>query len=144
MNETPIALVTGAARGIGYACAEAIAESGARMVLADINGDGVIAAAESLGNEAAGIACDVRDPASVAEALTRVGDELGVPDILVNNAAGNFLCPSEELSPNAFAAVVNIVLNGTWHCTHALARRWIDGGTLDRSLIFKFTYLWTL
>ena len=50
--------------------------------------------------------------------------ELGPIDGLVNNAAGNFLCPSEDLSPNAFNSVVQIVLYGTFHCTQQLAKRW--------------------
>ena len=66
MSEQPVALVTGAAQGIGYACAEAIAENGARPVLADINAEAVTAAAEKLGGNAVGLACDMGDPAQIA------------------------------------------------------------------------------
>ena len=62
MSDQPIALITGGAQGIGYACAEAIAENGARIVLADINADGVKEAAEKMGNGTVGFACDVGDP----------------------------------------------------------------------------------
>ncbi|HKQ61060.1 MAG TPA: SDR family oxidoreductase, partial [Candidatus Polarisedimenticolaceae bacterium] len=69
--------------------------------------------------------CDVREPHEVDRALESITSTLGLPDILVNNAAGNFLSRSEELSPNGFAAVVGIVLHGTFHCTSAVGRRWI-------------------
>jgi NAD(P)-dependent dehydrogenase (short-subunit alcohol dehydrogenase family) len=122
------------------------AELGARVGVSGRREDPLRATVEAIraaGGRAAWAACDVRDPKNVAAALNRIGDDLGEPDILVNNAAGNFLCPSEELSPNAFAAVVSIVLNGTWHCTHALARRWIDGETRGAVLNIATTYAWT-
>ena len=61
----PIALVTGGAQGIGYACAEALAADGARIILADINANGVQAAAEKLGNGTVGLVCDMADPAQI-------------------------------------------------------------------------------
>jgi len=140
------AWITGGGTGLGRAMAMRFAQLGARVGVSGRREDPLRETVETIagaGGSAAWSGCDVRDPASVAEALTRIGDELGVPDILVNNAAGNFLCPSEELSPNAFAAVVNIVLNGTWHCTHALARHWIDGGTPGAVLNIATTYAWT-
>jgi NAD(P)-dependent dehydrogenase (short-subunit alcohol dehydrogenase family) len=69
----------------------------------------------------------------VDAALASIRESLGVPDILVNNAAGNFLCPSEDLTPHGFDAVVRIVLHGTFHCTRAAGRLWIEqkrGGTV--------------
>jgi NAD(P)-dependent dehydrogenase (short-subunit alcohol dehydrogenase family) len=88
--------------------------------------DGVVAEITASGGRATAAPCDVRDASQVDAALTRVRETLGVPDILVNNAAGNFLCPSEDLTPNGFAAVVAIVLHGTFHCTRAAGRLWID------------------
>ena len=95
--------------------------------------DAVVAEIVAAGGRAASAPCDVRDPSQVDAALTRVRETLGVPDILVNNAAGNFLCPSEDLTPNGFATVVAIVLHGTFHCTRAAGRLWIEekrGGTV--------------
>jgi NAD(P)-dependent dehydrogenase (short-subunit alcohol dehydrogenase family) len=85
------------------------------------------------GGSSCAAACDVREPKQVDAALARVRENLGVPDILVNNAAGNFLCPSEDVTPNGFATIVAIVLNGTFHCTRAAGRLWIQekrGGTV--------------
>lgn len=95
------------------------------------------------GGESAWATCDVREPEAVEGALDRIAAELGEPDILVNNAAGNFLARSEELSPNGFAAVVGIVLNGTFHCTASLGRRWIAAGRPGTVLSIATTYAWT-
>ena len=95
MAEAPIALVTGAAQGIGYACAEAIAESGARLVLSDINKEGVKAAAQKLGNDAVAIPCDMGSPEQIAAMFDTIEAEVGPVSILVNNAGiarpGDFL-----------------------------------------------------
>jgi NAD(P)-dependent dehydrogenase (short-subunit alcohol dehydrogenase family) len=88
--------------------------------------DAVVAEIVAAGGRAVAAPCDVRDPGQVDAALAKVRETLGVPDILVNNAAGNFICPSEALSPNAFASVVGIVLHGTFHCTRAAGRLWIE------------------
>jgi NAD(P)-dependent dehydrogenase (short-subunit alcohol dehydrogenase family) len=106
----------------------AIAVSGRRLEPLDA----VVAEIAAKGGRAAAAPCDVRDPAQVDTALARIRETLGVPDILVNNAAGNFLCSSEELTPNGFAAVVAIVLHGTFHCTRAAADvdRGEPGGTI--------------
>jgi len=84
-----------------------------------------VAAIRNNGGSADFATGDVREPEAVEAVLEQLTARLGEIDILVNNAAGNFLCASEELSPNAFAAVVGIVLHGTFHCTSAAGRRWI-------------------
>ncbi len=131
-----IAWITGGGTGLGRAMAlrfsalgAAVGVSGRRLEPLDKVVEEIVAA----GGRAAAAPCDVRDPAQVEAALERVRETLGIPDILVNNAAGNFLCPSEELTPNGFASVVAIVLHGTFHCTRAAGRLWIDdkrGGTV--------------
>lgn len=68
---------------------------------------------------------DVRDPAAVEAAVAEAERQFGRVDTLINNAAGNFIARTEKLSPNAFAAVVGIVLHGTFHCTLTLGKRWI-------------------
>ena len=85
----------------------------------------------------------MRKPKEVDQALARLIETLGGVDILVNNAAGNFLCPTEELSPNGFAAIVGIVLNGTFHCTHSAGKHWIDAGSGGVVLNIATTYAWT-
>lgn len=69
------------------------------------------------GGTAFGLACDVREPSRVEEVVAEIVKRTGRLDVLVNNAAGNFVSPSEKLSPNGFKSVVDIVLNGTFHCT---------------------------
>jgi NAD(P)-dependent dehydrogenase (short-subunit alcohol dehydrogenase family) len=79
--------------------------------------DETVASIESAGGTAFGISCDVRDPQRVEETVAQIVARTGRIDVLVNNAAGNFVAPSEKLSPNGFKSVVDIVLNGTFHCT---------------------------
>lgn len=69
------------------------------------------------GGSAFGLSCDVRDAARVEQVAAEIVGRTGRLDVLVNNAAGNFVAPSEKLSPNGFKSVVDIVLNGTFHCT---------------------------
>ena len=82
----------------------------------------------------------MRDFSAVERAVEQGWSEFGGLDSLVNNAAGNFLARTERLSPNAFAAVLGIVLQGSFHCTLALGRRWIDGGRPGRVLNILTTY----
>lgn len=78
------------------------------------------------GGKAAFATCDVRDSASVRAAFDSIEGSLGPVNALINNAAGNFLCASEDLSDNAFDAVVKIVLYGTFNCTREIGRRLIE------------------
>ncbi|HXV75248.1 MAG TPA: SDR family oxidoreductase [Candidatus Polarisedimenticolaceae bacterium] len=140
------AWITGGGTGLGRAMALRFAGLGAAVGLSGRRTEPLEETARqivSAGGRALAAVCDVRDPTGVGAALDRVTQALGAPDVLVNNAAGNFLCPSEELSPNAFASVVAIVLNGTWHCTHAAAARWIASGSRGSVLNIAATYAWT-
>jgi NAD(P)-dependent dehydrogenase (short-subunit alcohol dehydrogenase family) len=130
------AWITGGGTGLGRAMALRFAELGAAIAVSGRKVeplDRTVADIGSRGGRAVAAPCDVRDAAQVDGALTRIRDAVGIPDVLVNNAAGNFLCRSEDLSPNGFAAVVGIVLHGTFHCTRAAGRLWIEekrGGTV--------------
>ena len=130
------AWITGGGTGLGRAMAIRFASLGAAVAVSGRKLeplDGVVAEIVGSGGRAAAAPCDVRDASQVDTALARVRETLGIPDILVNNAAGNFLCPSEDLTPNGFASVVAIVLHGTFHCTRAAGRLWIEersGGTV--------------
>ena len=77
------------------------------------------------GGAAAYASCDVRDYTAVEAASRKATDQFGRIDTVVNNAAGNFMARTEKLSPNAFNAVVGIVLNGTFNCTHVFGKKWI-------------------
>ena len=133
MSDTPIALVTGAAQGIGYACAEAIQESGAQMVLADINADGVKAAAEQLGDGAQAITCDMADPAQITAMFDRIENERGPVSILVNNAGianpGDFL----ETSLEQFKSVIDVNLTGTFVALQRAAKAMVANKIQDAS-----------
>jgi len=137
------AWITGGGTGLGRAMALRFADLGARIGISGRRAeplDETVAALRARGGVAARATGDVRDPAAVDAVLATLAGELGEIDILVNNAAGNFLCASEDLSPNAFAAVVGIVLHGTFHCTRALGRRWIDAGRGGVVLSITTTY----
>ena len=79
---------------------------------------------ESTGRRCLPIVADVRQPEAVGAAVNRVVAELGSLDLLVNNAAGNFFCPSEKLSPNGFGTVIDIDAKGTWNVSRAAYDAW--------------------
>jgi len=128
MSDRPIALVTGGAQGIGYACAEALAEDGHRPVLADIREDGVRAAAERLGGGAAGLVCDMGDAAAIAALFDRIEADYGPVSTLVNNAGialpGDFLAYSLE----DFQRVVGVNLVGAFVATQRAAGTMVENG----------------
>lgn len=74
------------------------------------------------------IQMDVRDPQAVKEAVDKLVESHGLPNIIINNAAGNFISPFERLSPNAFKTIVDIVLNGTANVTLDVGKRLIKAG----------------
>ncbi len=120
-------VVTGGGTGLGAEMARRFAELGARAVVLGRRKeklDEVVASIASAGGKASAHVCDVRDAGAVQEVAGKVGEVHG----LVNNAAGNFLAASEDLSSNGFKTVVDIVLNGTFHATSAFGKRMIAGG----------------
>jgi NAD(P)-dependent dehydrogenase (short-subunit alcohol dehydrogenase family) len=138
-----IAWITGGGTGLGRAMALRFSSLGAALALSGRREAPLLETVEAIrgaGGAAVAATCDVRDPQAVERCLSRIVEEVGVPGVLVNNAAGNFLCPSEDLSPNAFAAVVGIVLHGTFHCTRALGRRWIESKLPGTVLSITTTY----
>jgi NAD(P)-dependent dehydrogenase (short-subunit alcohol dehydrogenase family) len=139
-----VVLITGGGSGLGLAMATAFAAHGARLSLVGRNAERLAGAASSFGDPASVHTCvaDVRDPAAVEAAVQSAIDRFGRVDILVNNAAGNFLAATEDLSPNAFDAVVRIVLHGTFHMTTAVGRHMIErGGGVILNILA--TYAWT-
>ena len=121
-------VITGGGTGLGRSIALRMAELGAKVALLGRRLGPISDTAKAIlasGGEAVGIPCDIRDPEAVQLAFDRAEAELGPLNQLVNNAAGNFLAPSEDLSPNAFHSVVQIVLYGSFHCTRNLGARLI-------------------
>jgi len=106
MANKPIALITGGAQGIGYACAEALKEDGAQIVLADINAEGVEKAAKQLG-DAAAYTCDMGNPDEIGQLFDKIEADHGPVSILVNNAGrirlkvqSSICLPSMRLLPS--------------------------------------------
>jgi NAD(P)-dependent dehydrogenase (short-subunit alcohol dehydrogenase family) len=139
-------MVTGGGTGLGKAMAVEFARLGAAVAVVSRKEEhrrAGVEAVRELGARAMEAACDVRDPAAVAAAFDAVERELGLPDVLVNNAAGNFPVPAEDMSPNAWRAVVEIVLNGTFFCSRELGRRHIAAGTPAAIVNVGAAYAWT-
>jgi NAD(P)-dependent dehydrogenase (short-subunit alcohol dehydrogenase family) len=141
-----VVVVTGGGTGLGKAIAVEFARLGAAVAIwsrsAEHRAAGV-SALQALGARACEVECDVRRPEAVAAAFDRVEAELGLPDVLVNNAAGNFPVPAEDLSPNGWRAVVDIVLNGTFHCSREFGRRHIAARAPGSILNVGASYAWT-
>jgi len=126
-----VAVITGGGTGLGFAMARTFANLGASLVLASRNRDHVGPAAEQLrqrGVDALAVTCDVRNRKQVNSMIARAVDEFGGLDILVNNAAGNFLVRAEELSERGWKAVTRIVLDGSWYCSQAAFEPLVEGG----------------
>lgn len=127
MSDAPLALVTGAAQGIGYACAEALKEDGMRVILSDINGEGVAKAAADLG-AVAGLTCDMGDKDAVSAMFDQIEAEHGPVEVLVNNAGiampGDFL----TYDMDAFEKVINVNLRGLFQASQRAAQTMVDKG----------------
>jgi len=142
-------LVTGGGSGLGLAMAAAFAAHGAKVTIAGRRQERLdsalpeIRAAAQEGGEAEGFSADVRDPAQVDELVRRTAERFGKIDALVNNAAGNFLAFSEELTPNGFDAVVRTVLHGSVHCTLAVGRHLLARKAPGSILSIVTSYAWT-
>jgi len=144
--EDEVVIVTGGGTGLGKAMAVEFARLGARIAVLSRkpeHREAGVTAVEAVGARAAGIACDIRQPEQVAEAFDAVESQLGAPAVLVNNAAGNFPVPAEDMSPNAWRTVVDIVLNGTFYCSREFGRRHIAAGTPGSIVNIGAAYAWT-
>lgn len=120
--ENKTVLITGGGSGLGRDMAHAFAAEGAQVCVIGRRQeklDETCAQIEQAGGAAFGLSGDVRDAAHVQSIIDETVARTGGIDVLVNNAAGNFICPAEELSPNGFKSVVDIVLLGTFNCTRA-------------------------
>lgn len=138
-------IVTGGGTGLGKSMATRFAELGADLVITSRRQNVIDETASELrnyGGKVLAVACDVRDPDQVQNMVDHTVNEFGKIDILLNNAAGNFISPTENLSPNGFKTVVDIVLNGTFNCTQAAGKvmRENKGGVI---LNIVTTYAWT-
>jgi NAD(P)-dependent dehydrogenase (short-subunit alcohol dehydrogenase family) len=139
-------LVTGGGSGLGLAMAKRFAALGANVAIAGRSAERLEAAAgeiDASGERVLTHAADVRDFEQVEALVEAVVERFGGIDVLINNAAGNFLAPTEDLSPGGFNAVVQTVLYGSFYATLAAGRRMIEQGRGGSVLSIATTYAWT-
>lgn len=142
-----VVLVTGGGTGLGRAMGERFVELGARLAVCGRRHEVIEQAAADIayatGGETFAWPCDVRQPDQVEALLDAVIERFGRIDALVNNAAGNFISPTERLSARAVDAVLGIVLHGTFYCSLELGKRWIAQGQPGTMLNIVATIAWT-
>ncbi|XP_062986991.1 2,4-dienoyl-CoA reductase [(3E)-enoyl-CoA-producing], mitochondrial [Elgaria multicarinata webbii] len=124
-----VAFITGGGTGLGKGMTTALSNLGAVCVIASRKLDVLKETAEEIssktGNKVHAVQCDVRDPESVSSAISQLIDVAGHPSVIINNAAGNFVSPSERLSANAWKTITDIVLNGTAYITLGIGKELI-------------------
>ncbi len=140
-------IVTGGGTGLGKSMAKYFLELGAHVVITSRKIDVLEKTAAELSEQTKAncfaVGCDVRNYEEVENVLKLAVEKFGQVDILVNNAAGNFISPTERLSHRAFDSVVDIVLKGSYNCTLALGKYWIENKIAGNVLSVVTTYAWT-
>ena len=143
-----VIVVTGGGSGLGKAMTKYFLELGAQVAITSRDLEKLKNTAAALESETGGtclpIQCDVRHYEEVENMLQEVLKAFGKVDVLLNNAAGNFISPTERLSANAFDTVIDIVLKGTKNCTLAFGKHWIDTKQESSTILnIVTTYAWT-
>ncbi len=141
-------VVTGGGSGLGKAMTRYFLELGAKVAITSRNLEKLQHTAKELEGETGGtclaVQCDVRHYEQVESMLQQVVDSFGKVDVLLNNAAGNFISPTERLSANAFDTIIDIVLKGSKNCTLAFGKHWIDRKQKNTTVLsIVTTYAWT-
>lgn len=141
-------VVTGGGSGLGKAMSKYFLELGANVIITSRNLEKLKLTAQELEADTKGkclpLQCDVRHYEEVEAMLASGLEEFGQIDVLLNNAAGNFISPTERLSANAFDTIIDIVLKGTKNCTLAFGKHWIDNKQQQATVLnIVTTYAWT-
>jgi NAD(P)-dependent dehydrogenase (short-subunit alcohol dehydrogenase family) len=141
-------VVTGGGSGLGKAMTKYFLELGAQVAITSRNLEKLQNTAKELEEQTGGkclpLQCDVRHYEQVEKMLEQTVEKFGSVDILLNNAAGNFISPTERLSANAFDTIIDIVLKGSKNCTLAFGKHWIDKGEENKTVLnIVTTYAWT-
>ena len=141
-------VVTGGGSGLGMAMTTYFLELGARVVITSRDQEKLDKVKQELegntGGNVLAVPCDVRHYEQVEAMMKASIEAFGSVDVLVNNAAGNFISPTERLSSNAFDTIIDIVLKGTKNCTLAFGKYWIDKKENNKTVLnIVTTYAWT-
>ncbi|WP_405327086.1 SDR family oxidoreductase [Leeuwenhoekiella sp. LLG6367-2.1] len=141
-------VVTGGGSGLGKSMTKYFLELGANVAISSRDIEKLKTTAAELSKDTGGscfpVQCDVRDYAQVEAMRDSVIEKYGSVDVLLNNAAGNFISPTERLSANAFDVVIDIVLKGSKNCTLAFGKQWIDQKEKNKTILnIVTTYAWT-
>ena len=140
-------LITGGGTGLGREIATQYLRLGADLWIAGRRAGVLEQTAKDLmaqhGGQVRTHSVDIRDHAAVDAMAQRIWDESGPLTGLVNNAAGNFISPTKDLTPNGFNAIANIVFHGTFYVTHSVGKRWIAGGSKGTVISILVTWVWT-
>ncbi|NHM29601.1 2,4-dienoyl-CoA reductase [Neobacillus terrae] len=140
-----VVIVTGGSNGMGKYMAKKFSEAGAKVAITGRSAERLEEAKKEIETEAGQvltIQMDVREIEDVKRMVKETDEHFGSIDHLVNNAAGNFICPAEKLSANGWNSVINIVLNGTFYCSSEVGKYWIEKGIKGSIINMVATYAW--
>jgi NAD(P)-dependent dehydrogenase (short-subunit alcohol dehydrogenase family) len=140
-------VITGGGTGLGKSMAEVFLQLGAKVMITSRKEDVLKATCAELTEKTGGkiiyAVCDVRKMDEVEKAMNKAWNEFGFVNVWLNNAAGNFISPTERLSHKAFDTIVDIVLKGTYNCTLHAGKKWIEEKQSGSFLNIVTTYSWT-
>lgn len=140
-----VVIVTGGSSGMGKYMAKRFAKGGANVVITGRSLERLEEAKREIedeGGKVLTVQMDVREIDHVKKMVDETESTFGRIDYLVNNAAGNFICPAEQLSANGWNSVINIVLNGTFYCSSEVGKYWIEKGIKGSIINMVATYAW--
>lgn len=140
-----VVVITGGSSGMGKGMATRFAKEGARVVITGRTLEKLEETKkeiEQFEGQILPVQMDVRNIEDIKAMIEKIDKEFGRIDVLVNNAAGNFLCHAEDLSPNGWNAVINIVLNGTFYCSQSIGKYWIEKEIKGTIINMVATYAW--
>ncbi|MGR3763668.1 2,4-dienoyl-CoA reductase [Rossellomorea sp. NS-SX7] len=145
MGEKQSVIITGGSNGMGKYMAKFFLEKGSNVVITGRNEERLQSVKEefsSLEGEIEVFQMDVRQPEHTDAMVKFTVEKFGKIDVLINNAAGNFICPVEKLTANGWKSVIDIVLNGTFLCSHAVGNHWISENHKGSIINMVATYAW--
>ncbi|PLS16496.1 2,4-dienoyl-CoA reductase [Bacillus sp. M6-12] len=140
-----VVIITGGSSGMGKFMAKKFASEGANVVITGRDLERLQTAKEEIetfSGQVLPFQMDVREIEHVKAMVAAAVEAFGKIDFLVNNAAGNFICPAEKLSPNGWKSVIDIVLNGTFYCSSEVGKYWIEKGIKGSIINMVATYAW--